>query len=285
MTEQNDDLRQWIGRSEAQTDILHGSHLAGLSALLDDAEQPPSDGTPLAPTAHWLFFQPRAPQSEIGSDGHPMRGGFMPAIELPRRMWAGSRLEYTKPLLVGQSITRTSTITDIVPKQSTAGALIFVTVKHVYEGPDGLALVEDQDIVYRDDPAPNSPGPKPKPAPENSDWHATVQPDEVMLFRYSAVTFNSHRIHYDLPYATTVEGYPGLIVHGPLSATLLIENFRKNTPGAILTSYHYRAVSPLICGEPVTFAGAASSDATSADVWAKNASGNLAMQGKVTWHS
>ena len=285
MTEQNDDLRQWIGRSETQNDILHGSHLAGLSALLDGDEQTPDDGTPLIPTAHWLFFQPRAPQSEIGSDGHPNRGGFMPAIELPRRMWAGSRLEYIKPLLVGQAITRKSTITDIVQKQSSAGALIFVTVKRAYEGPNGLALLEDQDIVYRDDPTPNSAAPKPKPAPENSDWQASVQPDEVMLFRYSAVTFNSHRIHYDLPYATTVEGYPGLIIHGPLSATLLIENFRKNTPGTILTSYHYRSVSPLICGKPIIFAGAQSSDAMSADVWAKNASGHLAMQGKVTWRS
>lgn len=283
MTEENNHLRQWIGRSETQKDILHASHLAGLSALLDGDGHAPGVGTPLPPTAHWLFFQPRAPQSEIGADGHPKRGGFMPAIKLPRRMWAGSRLDYIRPLLVGQEVTRTSSILDINEKQSAAGALIFVTLKHAYDGPDGLALVEEQDIVYRDDPAPNSPAPKPKPAPEEFDWDASAQPDEVMLFRYSALTFNSHRIHYDFDYATTVEGYSGLIVHGPLTATLLIENFRKKTPDAVLKNYHYRAVSPLICGDRITFAGAALNDANSADVWAKNSNGNLSMSGKVNW--
>lgn len=281
MTADNVDLTQWIGRTESQEDTMHASHLAGLSALLDGDGVAPPDGAPLLPTAHWLFFQPRAPQSQIGEDGHPKRGGFLPPVELPRRMWAGSRLDYSMPLRVGQRVNRVSEILNVTEKQGGAGSLVFVTVRHSYEVPDGIALVEEQDIVYRGDPKPGSPAPKGKSAPTASDWKSTAQPDSVMLFRYSALTFNGHRIHYDLPYAQTVEGYPGLVVHGPYTATLLIEAFRKFNPNTNLASFHYRAVSPLFCGNEIAFAGAASEETDNYDLWAANCEGNLAMLGRV----
>jgi len=281
MSSETVDLTDWVGRTESEEDTLHGAHLAGLSALLDGDGAVPPEGTPLQPTAHWLFFQPRAPQSQIGSDGHPKRGGFLPPVELPRRMWAGSRIDYTRPLCVGQHVQRVSEILSVAEKEGAAGSLVFVTVRHSYEGPDGIALVEEQDIVYRDDPKPGSPAPKGKPASTDSDWQSSVQPDSVMLFRYSALTFNGHRIHYDLPYAQNVEGYAGLVVHGPFTATMLIEAYRRHNPDKDLKSYHYRAVSPLFCGNAITFAGAASEGGDADSLWAANAEGTLAMSGKV----
>ena len=281
MTSDNVDLTQWIGRTETLEETLHGAHLAGLSALLDGDGAAPADGSPLPPTAHWLFFQPRAPQSQLGEDGHPKRGGFLPPVALPRRMWAGSRLDYREPLRVGQRVSRNSEILNVAEKQGAAGSLVFVTVRHSYEGPGGVAIVEEQDIVYRGDPKPGSPPPKGTPAPAASAWTSTVRPDSVMLFRYSALTFNGHRIHYDLPYAQAVEGYPGLVVHGPLTATLLVEAFRRVNPGARVARYQYRAVSPLFCGDAIMFAGAPSAEPGVHEVWAANAEGNLAMSGRI----
>lgn len=283
MTEDVEHLRQWIGRAESLEETLHDSPLAGLSAALDRDGVLPDLEAELPPTAHWLFFLPRAPQSQIGPDGHPLRGGFMPPVELPRRMWAGSRIKYHQPLRVGQRVRKTSTVTDVSMKEGTAGQLVFVVVRHEYQGPNGLALVEEQDLVYRDDPTPGAPAPAQKPAPAEAAWRRTIDPDPVLLFRYSALTFNSHRIHYDLPYAKEVEGYPGLIVHGPLTATLMLDLFLSECPEARITGYRYRAMSPLICGNAFDVAGALSEDGNSAELWAQNGAGGLAMKGTVTW--
>lgn len=283
MTEDVEHLRQWIGRTESLEETLHDTPLAGLSATLDRDGVLPDLEAELPPTAHWLYFLPRAPQSRIGPDGHPLRGGFMPPVELPRRMWAGSRIEYHQPLRVGQRIRKTSTVAGVSIKEGTAGQLVFVVVRHEYQGPDGLALVEEQDLVYRDDPAPGAPAPAPKPAPAEATWRRTIDPDPVLLFRYSAMTFNSHRIHYDLPYAKEVEGYPGLIVQGPLTATLLLDLFLSERPGTRITGYRYRAMSPLICGDAFDVAGTPSEDGNTAELWAQNGTGGLAMKGAVTW--
>ena len=207
----------------------------------------------------------------------------MPPVELPRRMWAGSRIEYHQPLRVGQRVRKTSTVSDVSMKEGTSGQLVFVVVRHDYEGPAGLALVEEQDLVYRDDPAPGAPAPAQKPAPTEAGWRRTIDPDPVLLFRYSALTFNSHRIHYDLPYAKEVEGYLGLIVHGPLTATLMLDLFLIERPEARITGYRYRAMSPLICGNAFDVAGAPSEDTNTAELWAQNGAGGLAMKGTVTW--
>lgn len=286
MSDSLQDLTQWVGRTEEAQEILSASQLAGLSALLGEDGAGIEPGDKLKPTAHWLFFQPRAPQSEIGADGHPKRGGFLPPVELPRRMWAGTRIDYAEPLLVGETATRKSEILSVTEKNGAAGPLVFVTVRHTYIGARGVALVEEQDIVYREDPKPDAPKPKGKPAPENGVWAETATPDPVMLFRYSAVTFNGHRIHYDLPYANEVEGYPERVVHGPLTATLLIEAFKRNNKSLDVASYHYRSVSPLFCGETITFSGAPSDGEPGVfDVWAANAKGELSLSGKVTLRS
>ena len=269
-------LEQWIGRAETRTDVITAVPVAALAATLDRNDPPPQPGDALPPLWHWLYFLPVHRQSELGSDGHPRRGGFLPPVPLPRRMWAGGRLEFHRPLRVGESITRTSRIVDVTSKQGRSGSLVFVLVRHEISTPQGLALTEEHDIVYRDDPNPNDPAPVPPAAPVDSEWQRSIVPDDVLLFRYSALTFNGHRIHYDRRYVTEVEGYPGLVVHGPLIATLLLDLLRRSMPRAGVTQFRFRAVSPLfdlapfaICGKP--------DDNRVVRLWAQNAAGGLAM--------
>jgi 3-methylfumaryl-CoA hydratase len=215
-----------------------------LSATLDRSDPAPIKGTSLPELWHWLYFLPSAPQSEIGSDGHPKRGGFLPPVPLPRRMWAGSRIQWLAPLAVGDEIKRISKIESVTHKAGRTGDLIFVLVRHEIFNQHGLALIEEHDIVYRDAPAPDEKPVAPTPAPSNAKWTKTITPDDVLLFRYSALTFNGHRIHYDRKYVTEVEGYPGLIVHGPLIATLLVDLVRQSIPGCTLKSFEFRAIRP-----------------------------------------
>ena len=179
--------------------------------------------TAIAPLRHWLYFLPLYRRSEVGPDGHALRGGFLPPVPLPRRMWAGGRLEFRRPVRVGDAIERTSTIVKVDAKEGRTGALVFVLVRHEIGAAGEVAIVEEHDIVYREAPRAGEPPPAKKAAPANPDWRRDVVPDDVLLFRYSALTFNGHRIHYDRRYVTEVEGYPGLIVHGPLIATLLAD--------------------------------------------------------------
>lgn len=240
-----DTYRQWIGRTEQRTDLVTPAPLASLSAALDREDPDPAPGTELPPLWHWMFFTPRALARNIGPDGHERRGGFLPPVELPRRMWAGGRLEFRHALKVGDEIRRSSRILDVTGKQGRSGTLVFVTVRHEIANSNGVAIAEEHDIVYRDHPAPGAPQPAPEVAPENAEFSREIVPDPVLLFRYSALTFNGHRIHYDRDYATQVEGYPGLIVHGPLIATLLLEAFRQADPDKRITRFSFRAVGPL----------------------------------------
>jgi 3-methylfumaryl-CoA hydratase len=195
-------------------------------------------------------------------------------------MWAGGRLTFPAPIHLGETITRTSTIVDVTEKSGRSGSLIFVLVRHAFTGPNGLALTEEHDIVYRDPPAPDEPAPTPKPAPTGPAWTRTIVPDEVLLFRYSALTFNGHRIHYDRRYVTEVEGYPGLIVHGPLIATLLADLYRRHDPRP-LRAFRFRALSPLFDIAPFSVNGQPQPDGTVA-LWAANAQGGLAMEAVAT---
>jgi 3-methylfumaryl-CoA hydratase len=271
-----DKLRAWIGRQEMLADQVTHVPAAALSATLDRDDAPPRLGDALPPLWHWLYFLPLARQSEIGADGHPSRGGFLPPVPLPRRMWAGGRFVFHQPLRIGEAITRTSTVADVTVKEGRNGPLCFVLVRHEIAGPHGLALTEEHDIVYRDAPQPNEPPARPRAAPAEATWQRDITPDPVMLFRYSALTFNGHRIHYDRRYVTEVEGYPGLIVHGPLIATLLVDLLRRNTE-APLRSFRFRAVSPLFDTAPFSVHGQPG-EAGSVALWARNAEGNLAME-------
>src|SRR4051794_37405441 len=206
-------LREWIGKSETVFDIAPATPYAALAATLDRAPERPPPGTKLPALWHWLYFLPLHRQSEIGPDGHAKRGGFLPPVPLPRRMWAGGRLKFDAPLPIGVNATRTSRILSVAAKQGRSGNLAFVTVQHQIAHGATVAVTEEHDIVYRDMPAKGAEAAAPKMAPVDATWSRIVTPDPVLLFRYSALTFNGHRIHYDRSYVTSVEGYPGLIVH------------------------------------------------------------------------
>jgi 3-methylfumaryl-CoA hydratase len=269
-----DHLDDWLGRSQTVHDVVTAWPLTALSATLESEA-----GTQTVPPLwHWLYFLPTAPLSEVGPDGHPQRGSFLPSVPLPRRMWAGGRLTFHAPLKVGERITRTSTITNIEDKTGRTGRLVFVTVRHCVHGEGELKVEEEQDIVYRDAPASSLPEKEPAKASAGEAFRRTVPTNPVLLFRYSALTFNGHRIHYDLPYATREEGYPGLVVHGPLIATLLAGLVRLERPDAALQSFAFRALRPAFANNPFTVCGNPSADGKTLDLWAKDHEDYLTMR-------
>lgn len=273
-------LRQWIGRTERATDRVTAAPLACLAATLDRDDPEPEPGDPVPPGGHWLYFLPRTRQSELDDNGHAKKGGFLPPVPLERRMWAGGRIEFRTPLRVGDAIRRRSEIADVALKEGKSGPLVFVLVRHTISGPAGVAIEEEHDIVYRAPPAPGAPAPaKPEYAapPGELVWKRTVTPTIAMLFRYSALIFNAHRIHYDRDYVTKREGYPGLIVHGPLIATLLMDLVRREAPGRALSRFDYRSKSPLFDSGPFTVAGEPAADAATARLWALDGDGRVAM--------
>jgi 3-methylfumaryl-CoA hydratase len=267
----------WLGRTEQRSDTITAAPVAALAATLDRDEPVPKAGDAVPPLWHWLYFLPVHRQSEIGPDGHARRGGFLPPVDLPRRMWAGGRLAFARPLRIGEAATRSSRIADIAAKSARSGPLVFVTVRHEIVGAGGVAIREDHDIVYRSMPAPGAAAPEPPPAPGDAAFSREIAPDPVLLFRYSALTFNGHRIHYDRRYVTEVEGYPGLIVHGPLIATLLLDLLRRERPEAVVTRFDFKAVGPLFDIHPFTVCGRPDGDRRFA-LWARNPEGRLAMQ-------
>ena len=271
---------EWLGRTETRTDTVTAAPLVALSALLDRDDAAPKPGDAAPPLAHWLYFLPAYPQSEVGPDGHALKGSFLPNVELPRRMWAGSRLEFVRPLVVGSEVTRVSRIQEITEKEGRSGKLVFVSVRHEVSDAGGLVLSDEHDIVFRGETALAS---KPVPAPRDETWRREIRPDPVLLFRYSAVTFNSHRIHYDQPYVTGVEGYPGLVVHGPLTATLLVDLLRRNAPGARLATFAFRAMRPLYDTANFFTCGVPDEAKRSARLWTRDAEGAVTMEATATW--
>jgi len=277
-------LEEWIGRSETVRDTVTATPYAALSATLDRSVERPPAGTVLPALWHWLYFLPLYRQSDVGPDGHAKRGGFLPPVPLPRRMWAGSQFEFHAPLRIGDTLERVSTIQDVTEKSGRTGPLVFVKVRHEIRrnGESSVALTEFHDIVYREAAKPDDVTPPPKAAPTKSSWEKKWIPDDVLLFRYSALTFNGHRIHYDRRYVTEVEGYPGLIVHGPLIATLLLDLLRHRLPEAEVARYEFRAVRPTfdidhfhVCGEP-------GPDGKTFHLWAKDHEGWLTMDATAT---
>jgi 3-methylfumaryl-CoA hydratase len=270
-----DVLRDWIGREERKTDLLRSAPAAALAATLDRREPEPPPGSDLPPLWHWLYFNPMAPASELGPDGHPRRGGFLPPVPLPRRMWAGGRLQFHHALQIDDEVQRLSRITNVSVKQGRTGSLVFVTVRHEITNARGLAVTEEQDLVYRDEAPAATRSPPAQPAPAGEQFSRVVLPDPVLLFRYSALTFNGHRIHYDRPYATQVEGYPGLVVHGPLLATLLLDQLRRELPAATVRSFSFKAVRPVFDLHPFSVCGRRDGRM---NLWVRDHEGALAMQ-------
>jgi 3-methylfumaryl-CoA hydratase len=273
-------LQQWVGKTETAEAHINARQAGALAATLDRplAFAP---GAPLPPLWHWVYFWGAAPQAELGVDGHPQRGGFLPPVPLPRRMWAGGRLTFAAPLAIDAAATRTSTVQSVTAKSGKSGNLAFVTVKHEFTHGGKLCIVEEHDIVYRGMPEPGAVA-LPKAAPTDAAWQRLVTPDPVLLFRYSALTFNGHRIHYDRSYVTEVEGYPGLVVHGPLIATLLVDLLQRHMPDARLDAFSFRAVGSLFDTEPFTVCGRPDPDGRTVHLWAQNMRGELAMQAQAT---
>lgn len=276
-----DHLRQWIGRSEEATDIVTAQLVKGLRATLFQEVGEPRTGDAAPFTVHWCLAQPVFPMSMLGPDGHPTRGGFLPPVPLPRRMWAGGEIEFLQPLRVGDESTRTSRIADVQVKSGSTGTLCFVSVEHSISSPRGVAIRERQDIVYREMTANAPATAKAPPPPPKAQYRETHVSDPVLLFRYSALTFNGHRIHYDRDYVTEVEGYPGLIFHGPLQATLIIEMAAKLRSGKPPKTFTYRGVQPLFAGSE--FSINANETADGMELWTANAEGRPTMKGTAVW--
>jgi 3-methylfumaryl-CoA hydratase len=278
-----EDLTAWIGRRESAEELITAAPAHGLRATLDHPALALPEGTPLPPLWHWLYFLPRHRQSTLGEDGHAERGGFLPPVPLPRRMWAGSRLAFHAPLRLGERVRRESCIESVVEKEGRNGPLVFVTACHTLhrlaDGPGAPAAVVDRhDIVYRAARRPGEAEAPPQAAPTDAAWQRTVVPDDVLLFRYSALTFNGHRIHYDRRYVTGTEGYPGLVVHGPLIATLLLDLLARHAPEADVAAFSFRALRPTFDAQPLGLQGRPAADGRSVTLWATDAAGALLMQ-------
>ncbi len=279
-----DQLQDWIGRTEEAQDTVLARQLDAMAATLDRDDAPAKDGDLLPAAWHWMYFAPAVRHSGLGRDGHPStnesEGGFLPPIPLPRRMWAGNEVNVRATIQVGEHIKRSATINDITVKEGRSGTLVFLKIRNTMTGDRGADLDDVLTAVYRDDPKKFEPPREPAKAREDGVWSRTITPDPVLLFRYSALTFNGHRIHYDRDYTTTVEGYPGLLVHGPLTATLLLDLARREQPDKSVSWFRIKAMSPLYDTEPFTLSGAPSDD-NGAALWAADANGNLAMEADI----
>ena len=268
------DLSAWLGKSQTVVDRMDPGHVARVAVTL--GRPIPELGAVLPALWHWAFFLETVPIAQTGTDGHPARGSLLPPADNRNRMWAGGRVNFDGGLLVGTEAHKTSTVTAIKEKAGRTGSLLFVTVKHDIVQNGKLVVSEEQDIVYREPSPPKLQGTEPAPA---SQWKQPVDPTAVLLFRYSAVTFNSHRIHYDFSYVTEKEGYPGLVIHGPLIATLMCQAFAQAHPGATLKHLSYRGLRPLIAPMAFDVAGSVTAPGE-AKLWAEQ-DGTLAHQAEL----
>lgn len=240
------DWKSWIGRTQTAADWITPSRVAAWHATLDHSAGTPQEGESAPLGFHWTLAPGVARESELSPDGHARRGGFLPPVTLPRRLWAGSRVTFHHPLRVGQRVERASVIQSVEEKKGRESALVFVTVRHRFSTDAGVAVEEEQDLVYREPPAvmPRAGERREDIAEMDPTWRHTVRPTETLLFRFSALTFNTHRIHYDRRYATHVEGYAGLVVHGPLIATLLLDLLQTHVTSDRIRRFHFKATRP-----------------------------------------
>jgi 3-methylfumaryl-CoA hydratase len=291
-------LEQWLGRTQTVLETIGPVQARQMAATLDDAARMKDPSLALLPAGwHWLYFNPMEVQSKLGEDGHPARGDFLPSVELPRRMWAGSRLEWTRAFSVGSEVTRKSEIIKVSRKAGRSGEMVFVTVAHLYADVNGMLLREEHDIVYRDSQSMVEKAALVEVAARVASWQAetpvfertgentkSVTADAIMLYRYSAATFNGHRIHYDVDYCRDVEGYPGLVVHGPLIATLLLGYVENEiVPGCRILTFEFRATRPTFdLGGFHLHVSKNGGNASTLNVWASNNIGEVGIDGVIT---
>ena len=273
-------MNDFIGRTQRFADRIDPWKAEALHHALDLDGPAPGPGDPLPHFWHWIYFLESRPLRDLGRDGHPATGGFIPDLGLPRRMWAGSRVEFLAPLPIGAEASRVAAISRVEEKVGRTGPLAFVTIRYEISGPDGLCIREEQDIVYREDPTPGAPAKKPAMAPAGEGRSAEISYTTTKLFRYSALTYNGHRIHYDRDYAMGVEGYAGLITHGPLIAQEML-TFGEAAPGRAAARYSYRAMSPAFDFETLTYCAIDRADG--ADLWVRGPDGRLIMTGEIAY--
>ena len=274
-------LKQWEGHEERVEELLSPIKVAGYHAVLDTGELPVKTGDPAPSGIHWMLARSTTPQSELGTDGLGLRGSFIPPVSLPRRMWAGSDIEFLNPLKVGEMVERRSSFDSVFHKQGRTGNLVFVKIKHDYSIQQELCIREIQTLVYREPAKPGDPEPDLQTIPYKPLWERSLVPDSVLLFRYSALTFNGHRIHYDRSYCVEQEGYPGLVVHGPFQATLLIDLCRRNKPEVPLKHFKFRAMNPVFEGEKIHICG--KENVGTGNLWIRGSRDELAMKAEASW--
>lgn len=270
-------LSVWIGREQVRRDIIDHKHCQLMAVTLDT--DVPGEGDALQLPWHWGWFNDAKPAGELGREGHPKPGDFLPPVSLPRRMWAGGEIESRMPIIIGEEIVRRSIIENVEEKSGRSGELCIVTVRHELSGSNGVCVVEKQNLIYREDPKDDAPTPVLISPPQGAEVRKGFTPDPVLMFRYSALTFNGHRIHYDVDYARNVEGYPGLVFHAPLTATLLY-HLAQEIAGCTPVTFKYRATTPLFCNEQITLCG--KNDVGKIIVWAENPHGGQAMTAEAT---
>jgi 3-methylfumaryl-CoA hydratase len=280
-----DDLKRHIGTRQTTADVITATPANLLRIAFDRPEPEFQDGDPLPPGWHVLYFLPRFAPRDLRPDGAPAGSGVIPAMPLPRRMFAGQTLRFHRPLRIGQSVTQETELTDISTKRGGTGTLVFTTVVNRISGPDGLAVEDERRTVFREEvkAGDKNQAPRREPVPTDAPWRRSVTVDPVLLFRFSALTFNSHRIHYDRQWAMETEGYPALVVHGPLTQTLLIDFARDNTRGRTITSFTTQARAPLFENTPFELRGRPTqTPSNGGELWAVTPEGTVAMNAQVT---
>ena len=269
-------ILEWINKTTEVEDTIRLQPANFMEATLN---RPPKlkEGDNLPPLWHWIYFLEAKPESDLGRDAHPKKGDFLPPIHLPRRMWAGGRFTFCNDLIIGEKAKKITTIRKIVEKEGSAGPLCFITLEHKIYSKEEISIIEEQDLVYLQDQQGSKSLPLAQNNPERPDFSQEIHPSEILLFRYSALTFNGHRIHYDLDYARNVEGYDGLVFHGPLTATLLLDLAlkEKNKP---IKKYSFRGTAPLSNLDCFWIEGKSENDSTI--LWARRKDGVVAMKAK-----
>ncbi len=278
-----ENLKRHVGRRLVSTDVVTAAPANLLRLAFGRAEPEFEPGDPLPPGWHGLYFVPRFAPGELRPDGTPRDAGLVPPMPLPRRMFAGERLRFHMPIRIGDELRRETELADITLKAGATGTLVFATVVSRFLAPGGLALEEERRTVFREEvkPGERNQAPRREEAPADVPWRRRVAPDPILLFRFSALTFNSHRIHYDRPWAVEVEGYPGLVVHGPLTSTLLIDFARDHNPGRAFLTYSTQARAPLFDTAPFELRGRPSADGRGCELWAVTPEGTVAMSAQV----
>ncbi len=284
MPDEYEEFRKHIGRKTVAHDVISVAQVQKLMATLNRDDPAPKLGDPVPNGWQHIFFAKYPPSNDLGPDGMAPEVEGGPGDPLPQRMYAGNDMRFFKPLRIGETARRETSLASLTPKEGRSGKLVFVTHRVEVYGEDGLVMEDDTNLVYREEDKEGRAAPPPgKPGPEDATWKREITVNPVMLFRFSATTFNPHRIHYDYPYTTGVEGYPGLLVHGPFTAIWLMELARENNPGATMTGFEMRAKAPLFANQPITLLGEPSGDGKACELWAVSHEGILAMEASASF--